>query len=239
MFFRVLWMSYFLFELAACGPVLNYGSNSASPSLVQHSGSVYSNQAAPPGYNYGQEQYGSSAVPSPEDSSKVDWWSAPVNPESAPVANQLPQKFFSDVSGLYPVYSVRSRSRYQNGRSAFGQSHYIPGRPRPWPLPFPGFLLLPGPYPALQPQDFGQSAPHPGAPHPGAPHPGAPHPGAPHPGAPHPGAPHPGAPHPGAPHPGAPHPGAPHPGAPHPGAPHPVYTPLQWGFPASDEKGKR
>uniref|UniRef100_A0A3B4BJP6 Uncharacterized protein n=1 Tax=Periophthalmus magnuspinnatus TaxID=409849 RepID=A0A3B4BJP6_9GOBI len=183
MFFRVLWMSYFLFELAACGPMLNYGPNSASPSFV------HGYQVVNPDYQNGQEQYVSSVVPSPEDSSQVDWWSAPVNPESAPVANQLPQKFFSDVFDLYPVYSVRSRSRYQNGRSVYAQSRYVPERPRPWPVPFPGFILLPGPYPALQPQDFGQSAPQPGAPQ--------------------------------------------------PAAPYPVYTPLQWGFPASDEKGKR
>ncbi|KAL6113890.1 uncharacterized protein ACO6RY_04783 [Pungitius sinensis] len=45
---------------------------------------------------------------------------------------------FSDVSDLEPVYSFKSRSRYNNGRRQFTQTRYIPGEVLFPPMPLPG-----------------------------------------------------------------------------------------------------
>lgn len=37
------------------------------------------------------------------------------------------EPFFTDTSGLTPVYTSGSRSRYQRGRAVFAQTRYIPG----------------------------------------------------------------------------------------------------------------
>lgn len=42
---------------------------------------------------------------------------------------------FSDVSHLEPVYSFRSRSRYNNGRRQYFRTSYIPGHIRFPPMP--------------------------------------------------------------------------------------------------------
>uniref|UniRef100_H3BZB5 Uncharacterized protein n=1 Tax=Tetraodon nigroviridis TaxID=99883 RepID=H3BZB5_TETNG len=39
------------------------------------------------------------------------------------------EMFFTDTSGLTPVYTHGSRSRYRNGRVVFAQTRYIPGEP--------------------------------------------------------------------------------------------------------------
>ncbi|KAK5850074.1 hypothetical protein PBY51_014356 [Eleginops maclovinus] len=60
-----------------------------------------------------------------------------VGLNSEPAGEEEPEPVFSDVSGLEPVYSFSSRSRYQRGRSIVAHTRYIPGQPVPWPMPQP------------------------------------------------------------------------------------------------------
>ncbi|KAK7891996.1 hypothetical protein WMY93_023959 [Mugilogobius chulae] len=193
--YKLLWMYYLLFELAACRTLLNFDPNSASsPNVVQYKGAadntayqavpLGSNQAVPPGFQgfyqpapqayYGYSPY-SSLVPYNYGQRQYVSYAVPFPAghgqeqywRSPPGANQVPQQeFFSDVSYLDPMHTVNARSRYHRGRAVFAQSRYVPGKPQLGSQPGHFPVFLPVPNPASEPKDFRQPKPHPPASYP-------------------------------------------------------------------------
>ncbi|KAM8861400.1 uncharacterized protein ACB058_008228 [Synchiropus picturatus] len=75
------------------------------------------------------------AAPEPQLAAYSPIAQGPESPVQAPEeevpepGEEAEEPVFSDVSNLEPVYSFKSRSRYQRGRAVFAETTYIPGPP--------------------------------------------------------------------------------------------------------------
>lgn len=84
---------------------------------------------------------GSSAGPRSSRSNEMvgdDWFTSGYtggNSAYTDTSGEENKPVFSDVSGLEPVYTTGSRSRYQRGRSVFAQTRYTPTESVGFPMP--------------------------------------------------------------------------------------------------------
>ncbi|XP_077943180.1 uncharacterized protein LOC144386326 isoform X1 [Gasterosteus aculeatus] len=117
---RMLWVSCLLLCSVTCLPAPRAAYDSPAPGSGLDN-SWYANAgvgSAGPAFYSGSSDSGYATFPA-----------AGEEEASKPV--------FSDVSDLEPVYSFKSRSRYNNGRRQFTQTLYIPGEVLFPPMPLP------------------------------------------------------------------------------------------------------
>uniref|UniRef100_A0A668SVR7 Uncharacterized protein n=1 Tax=Oreochromis aureus TaxID=47969 RepID=A0A668SVR7_OREAU len=162
--YRVLWISCMLIGSIVCVPVEYVASNKfwVLPCFSSDYGfdmeyedtGTYPMQEGAFFYDHSQESAnyeaddgydhiatGSSAGPRSSRSNEMvgdDWFTSGYtggNSAYADTSGEENKPVFSDVSGLEPVYTTGSRSRYQRGRSVFAQTRYTPTESVGFPMP--------------------------------------------------------------------------------------------------------
>ncbi|XP_028286010.1 uncharacterized protein LOC114451533 isoform X2 [Parambassis ranga] len=156
---RLLWVCCLLVGAISCSPVKKgpgfgvdsdpmrqpyfsgyvYGETGRSDSFVPARPMQSPDGAAGPSSSYGSNMAGGEGGyenlgAEPEvalDAGQTGYyvWGAPAEESWVPVAGDPNEPVLSDVSGLEPVYSFGSRSRYQRGRMVYAETSYTPTGP--------------------------------------------------------------------------------------------------------------